>query len=76
MLVLQRRTGQSIQIGEQIKIKFLRQSNGYIQIGIVAPKDILILRSEIIGKPPKKKSNSVSISLPTISKTIEGNNTF
>ena len=57
MLVLQRHTGQSIQIGEQIKIFFLKQRNGRMKIGIEAPKDVLILRSEILTKPAKERKN-------------------
>ncbi len=47
MLILQRRPGQSINIGENIQITILRNSNGSTYIGIKAPKKIKILREEL-----------------------------
>ncbi len=58
MLMLQRYVGQSIHIGENIKVICLKQKNGSMTIGIEAPKDIRILRSEIIGKTIRKKEGS------------------
>ena len=48
MLILQRREGESLNIGDQIKLTILSvDSGGKVQIGIDAPRDILILRSEL-----------------------------
>jgi carbon storage regulator len=47
MLILQRRPGQSIQIGENIQITILRNSNGSTHVGIKAPTEIKILREEL-----------------------------
>lgn len=54
MLVLSRRQGECIMIGEDIEIKVLQYNFRYnqIKIGITAPKSINIVRSELIGKPP------------------------
>lgn len=52
MLVIKRRDGESLVIGDNIVIKQL--SGG--RIGIDAPKDVRVLRSELIGRertPPK-----------------------
>ena len=51
MLVLSRVKGQSISIGNDIKIKYLRddQQKGIIYLGIDAPTSIKILREEIVG---------------------------
>jgi carbon storage regulator len=49
MLVLQRSIGQSIHIGGNIKVTFLGRINGGVTIGIEAPKDVPILRSEIVN---------------------------
>jgi carbon storage regulator len=49
MLILQRSIGQSIHIGGNIKVIFLGRKNGGITVGIEAPKDVLILRSEIVN---------------------------
>lgn len=55
MLILQRNRGQSIYIGDQIKIHFLNLTGNIIKIGIEAPKEVVILRNEILDKPLKRK---------------------
>ena len=48
MLILKRREGESLTIGEHIEITILSvEPNGRVNIGISAPKDVLILRSEL-----------------------------
>lgn len=48
MLVLTRKTGESIVVGDDIEIKIVECSKGKVQIGIEAPQDIAILRKEIL----------------------------
>lgn len=48
MLILQRREGESIVIGDKITLTILSvDAKGKVEIGINAPRDILILRSEL-----------------------------
>ena len=47
MLVLHRKQGESIMIGNQIEIKILESSDGKVKIGIEAPREISILRREV-----------------------------
>ena len=47
MLVLTRRIGESIQIGKTIEIHILSVEGNQIRIGVDAPKDVLVLRSEL-----------------------------
>lgn len=47
MLVLARRIGESINIGDNISIKLVRISGNQVRIAIDAPKDINIVRSEL-----------------------------
>ena len=48
MLILGRKVGESLSIGEQITITILSvDAGGNVSIGINAPKDLLILRSEL-----------------------------
>ena len=49
MLVLTRKIGQRIKIGENIVLQVVRISKGGVQLGIAAPRDVPILREEIIG---------------------------
>lgn len=48
MLVLSRKLNEKIIIDENIEIKVLSIENGNVQLGITAPKDIEILRQELL----------------------------
>jgi len=47
MLVLNRKEGEEIQIGNNVVIKVISISDGTIKIGIEAPKELPILRGEL-----------------------------
>jgi carbon storage regulator CsrA len=48
MLVLSRKLDQSIVIGDDIVVKVIGIERGMIKLGIDAPSDISILRSELL----------------------------
>lgn len=48
MLILQRKPGEVFRIGENITVSIVSIDGGRVRIAIDAPKDILILRSELI----------------------------
>jgi carbon storage regulator len=47
MLVLTRKTNQSIMIGDEIEITVLSVSGDKVRIGIQAPRDISVFRQEV-----------------------------
>jgi carbon storage regulator len=47
MLVLTRKTNQSIMIGDEIEITVLSVSGDKVRIGIDAPRDISVFRREV-----------------------------
>jgi carbon storage regulator len=47
MLVLSRKTDQSIVIGENIVVRVLRVRGGKVRLGIEAPRDVSVHRSEV-----------------------------
>lgn len=47
MLIIRRRRGESIVIGEDIEIEILETSPTQVKLGITAPKEVTVLRSEI-----------------------------
>lgn len=49
MLVLSRRTSESIQIGDQITVSVVRIEGDRVRIGITAPTEIRVLRSELLA---------------------------
>lgn len=48
MLILQRKASQSLMIGDDIKISIVEINADRVKIAIDAPKDISILRTELI----------------------------
>ena len=49
MLVLSRRAGESVTIGNDIVIKIVSVSGNQIRLGIVAPREVRVLREEIFN---------------------------
>ncbi|HEY2760554.1 MAG TPA: carbon storage regulator [Pirellulales bacterium] len=47
MLVLSRRAGESIQIGEQIAVTVVRIGPGIVRIGVEAPTEMPVMREEL-----------------------------
>ena len=47
MLILQRKTGESLLIGDGIEITVLSVDSGRVRLAIEAPKSVPILRSEL-----------------------------
>lgn len=47
MLVLSRRAGERIQIGDQIEVTVVRIGPGVVRIGIDAPTEMTVMREEI-----------------------------
>ena len=47
MLILQRKPGESVLIGEEIEVSVLSVEAGRVRLAIQAPKSVQILRSEL-----------------------------
>lgn len=47
MLVLSRKEGESVMIGGNIAVTVIRLAGGRVRLGIAAPKEVSILRSEL-----------------------------
>jgi carbon storage regulator len=47
MLVLTRKTNQSIMIGDDVEVSVLAVSRDKIRLGITAPKDVPVFRKEV-----------------------------
>ena len=50
MLVLSRKPGEEVVIGDSIRISVLRTQGGRVRLGITAPSAIHIARKEIVGR--------------------------
>jgi len=47
MLVIRRRPGEALLIGDDIEIEILDTGSSHVKLGIRAPKHVLVLRKEI-----------------------------
>jgi carbon storage regulator len=50
MLVLSRKVGEEIVIGDTIRVKVVAVDGGKVRIGIIAPKDVIVDRQEVHEK--------------------------
>ena len=48
MLILQRKKEQALNIGDNISITVLEIGNDWVKLAIDAPRDVSILRSELV----------------------------
>jgi carbon storage regulator CsrA len=55
MLVLTRGIGEAIMIGKDIRVVLVSIEGNWCKIGIDAPPSTVILRTELVGKEPKKR---------------------
>lgn len=61
MLILNRKIGETIIIGEDIEITILELEENRVKIGIDAPRDISILRKEIYIDISEENKKSLEI---------------
>jgi carbon storage regulator len=56
MLILTRKQGESITIGDNIKVTILDVKGKYVRVGVEAPRELAVHRQEIL---PNDKKNDV-----------------
>lgn len=61
MLVLSRKSGESLWINDNIEVRVVEVSNDKVKIGITAPKDVKILRSELCMTMESNKESTESV---------------
>ena len=50
MLILTRKTGETITIGDHVQIQVLSVKGGQVRIGIDAPREVLVNREEVFER--------------------------
>ncbi|MCX8511126.1 MAG: carbon storage regulator CsrA [Verrucomicrobiota bacterium] len=58
MLILTRREGESIMIGDSIEVCITRIENESVKIGIVAPRELPVFRDEVYRKIRESNLNA------------------
>jgi carbon storage regulator len=63
MLILTRKTGETITIGDNIQIQVLSVKGGQVRIGVDAPREILVNREEVFERLAVKDEEEVKTKL-------------
>lgn len=61
MLVISRKKGQSILIGNDIEIQVVKAEDGSVKLAIDAPKDVSILRKELIKEIEMENKEAIKM---------------
>ena len=64
MLILQRKAGESLVIGEDITIRVVSVDGTRVRLAISAPEDVPILRSELVTATAANRDSAMEESAP------------
>jgi len=65
MLVLTRKEGETIAIGDEIEIRVLRIDGDQIRLGIVAPRQMTVLRGELLKEINQETTDAAATKTTT-----------
>jgi len=61
MLILTRRVGETLMIGDEVTVTVLGVKGNQVRIGVNAPKDVSVHREEIYERIKKEQSDANSV---------------
>ncbi|MBK8285577.1 MAG: carbon storage regulator CsrA [Ahniella sp.] len=64
MLILTRRVGETLMIGDQVTVTVLGVKGNQVRIGINAPKDLAVHREEIFQRIRKEQEGASEVAVP------------
>ncbi|KAJ53501.1 carbon storage regulator [Clostridium tetanomorphum] len=68
MLVIGRKKGESLIIGDNIEITVVKIEDGSVKIAISAPKDVTILRKELYKEVQEENKKASNVDLSVLKK--------
>jgi len=68
MLILTRKKGESVLIGKNVTVKILEVEGDRVRIGISAPKEMKVLRTELYDSITRENKHAVNVSEDIIEK--------
>lgn len=72
MLVITRKKGESLLIGDDIEITVTKLEDGSVKLAINAPKEVSILRKELYEKVENENKEAISkVNIDTLKKFIK-----
>lgn len=66
MLVIKRKQGEALLIGDDIEINIVSVENGSVKIAIKAPKNITILRKELYKEIEEENQSAISTDISVL----------
>jgi len=64
LLILQRKTGESLLIGEDVRVTVVSIEGGRVRLAISAPSEVSILRSELLDAKLANQDSAVEEAAP------------
>ncbi len=64
MLILTRRVGETLMVGDEVTVTVLGVKGNQVRIGVNAPKEVAVHREEIYQRIQKEKEGGVSSDEP------------
>lgn len=71
MLVISRKSNETLVVGDKIEIRVLGAKNDSVRLGIVAPRDVTVVRGEILEKVREQNLASLSLDLKALQRVAE-----
>ncbi len=75
MLIIRRRVGESILVGEEVEVEILECGQGQVKLGIRAPREIVVLRKEIRAAAEENRAAAEGVAeeaLPRLIRALGG----
>lgn len=68
MLVITRKKGESLLIGDDIEITVIKLEDGSVKLGVQAPREVSILRKELYKEVEDENKEAIKINLSILNK--------
>lgn len=68
MLVISRKRGESLLIGDDIEITIIKADDNSVKLSISAPKSVTILRKELYKEVQEENKNAVAVDISILKK--------
>ena len=72
MLILTRRVGETLMIGDAITVTVLGVKGNQVRIGVNAPKTVSVHREEVYEQISKANAQAAGVSTATVSRVVNG----
>ena len=72
MLILTRRVGETLMIGDEVTVTVLGVKGNQVRIGVNAPKEVAVHREEIYERIKREKQTAFAAAAPVVESEEQG----